>query len=730
MTVVAFAKRYAALGMVPLPIPAGGKRATVTGWSDPKRIEFIVGADGSVAVRLDHHNDIDCDCIEAIQLAPALLPATPARTMRPSVGSASHYYYKGTGTAKYLKFEDPLGGTILEFRTGASHYTLAPPSVLPASKGSPAEAIVWCGMTGDDVPEPSAPDEEGQIRSSKLCAAAALLVRGLGVNGFGHDVRLEFAGFARKLGWILDEAIEVGEAMSIPCNNTEFDDVAASVRSTYAKPEGDAIKGGPSLAKRMDGGDRRIAAIMEWFLGKKKRRADDVEFTRPEGVPPLTESGDAEHFAKLNGALVRYDHRRARWLVFQGHAWRPQTDGEIDRLALDAVRDRQKQALEMTNEEARKACLKWAIGGESAARRNNLLRLSESVRPLATDGAAWDLDPWLLGTPGGILDLRTGEMRDGHPDDNITMLTRAEFNRDAECPDWDAIILEIFGGDPEMVAYFDRFVGYSLTADTREESLAVCFGSGANGKGTLMNTLGYALGEYTDDLPFSTFEQSARSGGIPNDIAKLVNKRFVTSSETNESTRLNEARIKALTGRDPITARFLHQEFFTFQPVAKFWLATNHRPIVTDDSPGFWRRIQLIPFEQSFEGREDKTLKERLRGQVSGILARAVRGCLAWQERGLDPPKQVKLSTQSWREESDVLQPFLEERCVLLSGLRVQASALYADYVDWARHRGSKDPLSQKGFGTKMKRTFLSEEGRHTHYLGIGLRQDNNRGEM
>lgn len=431
---------------------------------------------------------------------------------------------------------------------------------------------------------------------------------------------------------------------------------------------------------------------------------------------PTTETGDAEFFAACNAESVRYDHRRGRWLFFEGHIWVPQADGELFRRALEAVRARQRAAV------GDKERGKWAFGGEARKRQNNLLALAQNIKPIADAGDSWDLDPWLLGAPNGVVDLRSGTLRPGSADDRITMRVRAPFHADAACPLFDNTVAEIFQHDADLVAYFDRYVGYSLTADCREESLAFCWGGGANGKGTLMNTIGWLLGDYADDLPFSAFELQSRAG-IPNDIAKIVNKRFITASETGETHRLNEARVKALTGRDPITARFLHKEFFTFQPVAKFWLATNHKPEVRDDSEGFWRRLHLIPFEASFVGREDKTLKDRLRAEGSGILARAVRGCLAWQHQGLNPPQVVRDATKAYRADSMPLAQFLDECCVLEDGAEASFSELFNLYRSWA----GRERLGKHQFGAALRQLFRTNESDvqrsgHKQLLFLGVK--------
>ena len=177
-----------------------------------------------------------------------------------------------------------------------------------------------------------------------------------------------------------------------------------------------------------------------------------------------------------------------------------------------------------------------------------------------------------------------------------------------------------------MIAFMQRALGYSITGDCREECCFFTWGDGGNGKGTVMNTLGWLFGDYTDDMPYSTLERSERGSGIPNDVAKLAGKRFITCAEVNEF-NLNEARLKALTGRDPMTARFLHHEFFTFIPVCKIWIATNNKPKIVGQDDGIWRRIHLIPFTQKFEGRENKQLKDQLREELPGILNWIIAGC-------------------------------------------------------------------------------------------------------
>jgi putative DNA primase/helicase len=252
--------------------------------------------------------------------------------------------------------------------------------------------------------------------------------------------------------------------------------------------------------------------------------------------------------------------------------------------------------------------------------------------------------------------------------------------------------------------------------------LFVLYGVGGNGKSTFVNTLKFVLGDYAWNMPFSTIELRDRAA-IPNDLAALDGPRFVVAAETNDGSRLNEARVKALTGSDPVTARFLHQEFFTFEPNAKFWLSVNHKPVVRDDSHGFWRRIRLVPFTQTFA--QDPTLADALKAEAPGILAWAVRACLEWQERGLDAPPIVLDATKDYERDSDPLGAFIEEAVDLDAESQIRASELFEHYVMWAKNHGlgERERLTATGFGRKASERFEHERTRDGKvYRGVGRR--------
>jgi putative DNA primase/helicase len=453
--------------------------------------------------------------------------------------------------------------------------------------------------------------------------------------------------------------------------------------------------------------------------GKGQRGAKLVEF-------PMTEVGDAECFADQYADIVRYDHRQGRWLLTDDvGVWEHDPTERLHRLVTDMMRRRQDRANLLSGDDKKKYW-KWAVAGESRKRITNTLALAQAIPPLADRGDGWDPDPMLLGTSTGVIDLRTGTLRLARPEDRVTLRLGVRYDPAATCPLWEKTIAEIFNDDADLVAFIQRALGYSLTGDCREECFFINWGGGANGKGTLMNTFTTVLGDYHDNLSFSALELHTRSAAASPELAKLVGRRFVTASETSDDVHLNEARIKALTGRDPLTARFLYQNEFTFDPVAKFWLATNAKPRIRDASDGFWRRIHMIPFTQSFlDARADRTLKDRLKLEGAGILNWAIRGCLKWQQTGLAPvPDAVRAATEAYRRESEQLSRWIEACCEIRPDGRLQAAPAFDHYRLWCDRQREQPNLNLKTFGQKMQLRYPPDatNRRNTVYVGIALR--------
>jgi putative DNA primase/helicase len=306
------------------------------------------------------------------------------------------------------------------------------------------------------------------------------------------------------------------------------------------------------------------------------------------------------------------------------------------------------------------------------------------------------------------------------------MATGCNYNANAKCPIWLKAVSDIFINDVEMIDWMHRLCGYASTGVIREQQVSIGHGLGANGKGIFARGLRGTLGDYSYDAPFATFEMNSLRSSIPNDIAALEHKRFVTSSETNDGTHINEARVKAISHGDPVTARFLHQEFFTFGPVAHIFLFVNHKPRVNDDTMGFWRGVDLLPFLQTFTGaNEDKDLGVKLETEKSGILNWLIAGCLEWQKHGLSPrPKIVTTATTEYKRESNALADWFETCTVDKPDIMTLSSELYKSYTTWAdgSNLQKRETLSFITFSKVLKGKYPKvHEETGNYFVGIGL---------
>jgi putative DNA primase/helicase len=421
----------------------------------------------------------------------------------------------------------------------------------------------------------------------------------------------------------------------------------------------------------------------------------------------LTDAYQAERFAATYGTILRYDHARKFWFVFRDHLWRQDDDGGMSRLAIECARVLHDEADEIPDSTTRQKVQKFSKFCQSGPGIQRVLGIAKNLPPIAIRGEAWNRNPWLLGAPNGVIDTRRWELCDGSPSDLVSLSIGVPFDFHAECERWRDFVGEIFGGDGELVEYLQRVLGYALTGFTREQVWWLFYGEGANGKSTFLNVIAYVLGDYAKTAPFSMFELPHRSS-VPDDLATLVDRRYVTANESIEAARLDEARIKMLTGGDKVPARPLYGTWFEFDPQLKLFLSCNHKPKVADDSHGFWRRVHVVPFTQRFEGpRQDKGLPETLKAEGSGILNWMLEGCIFWRELGLLPPQRVLAATADYESEANPLNDFVAARCEEGSTFRASSSELYSAYLQWSQGTRPTTPvLTATAFGRWMGKRF------------------------
>ena len=437
-------------------------------------------------------------------------------------------------------------------------------------------------------------------------------------------------------------------------------------------------------------------------------------------VVKLTEAGDAEHFARLVDGRFVYDHQRRQWFAYGRHHWGADLTGRVVQEAIESMRRRQADALKVINEEERKRSMQWALRGESEARIRHMLDLASSHPRLAIEGTEWDQDAWVLGVTNGIIDLRTGDLRPGRPDDLVTLVAAVPYNPEARCPRWESFILDICNKDTHLASFLQQSIGYALTGVTTEQVFWILFGLGANGKSTFLETITRHVipdHSWTMSFPVHTWSESLSEY----QRAELVGRRLVIAKESEQEKRLNTEFVKSLTGSDTINARHPYGRPFQFVPAAKFILACNHQPIIRDDTHGMWRRVRLVPFTRTFA--VNLNYGDALAAEATGILTWAVRGCLAWHQGGLRAPDAVLQATQAYQQDSDTLARFIAARCLVSSHVQVRAGELFAAYERWCdAERIGDERLSLRTFGERMKRGHppLPRQRRVT-YSGIGL---------
>lgn len=436
----------------------------------------------------------------------------------------------------------------------------------------------------------------------------------------------------------------------------------------------------------------------------------------------LTEMGNAERLAARFGEDLRHIHPWKKWLIWSGKRWEPDTRGEVVKKAKLTARSIRVEAEQAIGDE-QEALEKHAERSESNHSIAAMIGLARSEPGIPVAVEELDRDPWLLNVENGTVDLRTGKLKPHDRDDLMTKLAPVEYDPDAEAPTWEKFLERVLP-DEEVRSFVQRAVGYSLTGDVSEQVLLFLYGAGANGKSTFLNAILEALGDYSQQAAPELL--TVKMNAHPTELARLKGTRFVASVEVEEGKRLAESLVKQMTGGDRITARFMRQDFFEFEPTHKVFFAANHKPVVRGTDYAIWRRIRLVPFDVTIpEDERDGHLPEKLREELPGILSWAVEGCLDWQAEGLDEPEGISRATEEYRSEMDVLAAFIEDRCVVSKRAEVRATPLYEVYREWCEASGERAE-NQRSFGTRLhERGFENEKvGGLIKWFGVGLRHD------
>ena len=435
----------------------------------------------------------------------------------------------------------------------------------------------------------------------------------------------------------------------------------------------------------------------------------------------FTDTGNSRVFAERYQGKVRYCHHFGKWLCWDGRRWKIDESGAVVELAKVAVNS-MWEAVSTLPEDRQRAASRWILQSASQNRLNAMLNLAKSDMRIAVSHEELDADPWVICCENGILDLRSGELAPHDPAQLITKLVPTPFEPKAECPVFLSFLSQIFKGDEELIHFIQKSAGYSLVGTTAERVILLCYGSGRNGKTTLIDLFLTMSGDYAVSAPFAAFMESRHDqGGPTSDIARLRGARFVCSAESEEGRRFNASRLKALTGGDQITARFLYAEPFTFRPQFCLWFCSNFKPEAKANDQALWDRVRLVPFEYRVADENvDKELPAKLRTELPGVLAWTVRGALAWQREGLTPPKAVCEATNEYRDSMNVIGNFLEEHTISGAGLRVKAADLYKAFGEWCEENGELK-ITKTALGLQLKQLGFTSDSKSNARWWCGL---------
>jgi putative DNA primase/helicase len=363
-----------------------------------------------------------------------------------------------------------------------------------------------------------------------------------------------------------------------------------------------------------------------------------------------------------------------------------------------------------------------AMAAHNLPKINAMLKLAVSEPDMAVTDSELDADPMLLGVQNGLVELRSGHLLCNRPDMLVTRYCGAAFVKDAACPRWTSFLDQIFQSKAETIETVQRLLGYTLTGLVTEEILVVCIGYGSNGKSVFSNVVSRIMGGYSRTAPASLLTVRRSDDSSPrNDLASLAGARYVSISELQAGDRLDEQVVKLLAGREPIAARFLHKEFFEYQPTFTAWLRTNHKPIITGEDHGIWRRMVVLPFSRTFKDEEkDPFLEDKLMAESDGILQWMLEGVRLYLKDGLKLSPQIKTEVAKYRSDSDMLGEFLKDETTPGPTERVNQGLLYTGWRTWCENSGAI-PGSKKTFTQRMaERGYV--EGRSNgarFYVGL-----------
>lgn len=420
----------------------------------------------------------------------------------------------------------------------------------------------------------------------------------------------------------------------------------------------------------------------------------------PLFVPPqdikhfnLDEFGNGQRFAYYSMGRTKYCNPLKAWLSFNGKVWKLDTVIS-EKLAKEVINLIPKESIFHPSEAQQKAFERFLVKCKKWNGIINTLNIARSEDGMQVDPSRLDLHPAISGKSlfnanNGTVDLRTGKISPFNKDDYLTKISPVDFIPGAPAPRWEQFLREIFNEDKQLIEWFQYFLGYVITGESCLRLFAVLYGSGRNGKSTLVETLSRILGDdYAKGLPTQALYARREEKDTAPELTRMVGARLAYASEGRENEKLNTGVVKRFTGDEKMTARGLYSDPIDFQPQFTVLFSTNHKPKIDDTTNSIWDRTRLIPFTRRFEDKEvDPSLRKKFLAESSGILNWLVDGAKKFYQNEMKLPEcaAVTQATQDYRSDEDKVQSFLAERCELGGNYRVQVGELHEAFKQWSQ---------------------------------------------
>lgn len=433
----------------------------------------------------------------------------------------------------------------------------------------------------------------------------------------------------------------------------------------------------------------------------------------------LDDIGNAERLVDHYGGEIRFTVDAEQWVTYEDGRWSfkggatrvwqrvirtidavPQTEAG----AYSKARGRGEDGKELPS--PRETFLKWVASQRMRPKLAAMREIAQGHPSLHCFMSDFDRPEMLLNVANGVVDLCTGQLMDHDPGLFLMQQSPIVFDPDAKAPMWEEFLASVMP-DEERRAYLARVIGYTLTGSTEEQVMFIHHGDGQNGKGVFMRVITEIFGDYAQSVPRSTL-MAKQNEGIPNDVARMMGKRLLSTTETSAGKKLDDELVKQLTGEDTVSARFLNKEFFDFRPVGKIHLVTNYLPTV-GGGHGIARRLQdigwdvIVPPDKRIKKYDEKILA----AEAPGVLNWAIQGCLDWQRQGLAVPQAVKDKTKEHLAKSDPLLMWRDEYTKEAEpDAYTETGVLFASYKQWCQ-AGSIREMSIRAFGDALQEKGL-----------------------